>query len=428
MTQVVLFFAILAFNAFKGLIVTPSVDQLFRLITFGGDIAMIFLVLISFRRARGFYGLKYLLAFLALSAFTLIYNLDRNDPVSHLNGMREPLFFFLALVIMYGFSRSEWSQRFHNYFNGFLLLFAVAQVPVSVLQFLRYGAGDDVGGTFGWGGSGTVTLLLFMIAFYVIVRWGSRGNHDYFSLVTVLLSLLLLIPCAINETKISFILLAVFIALLTLSKHIARAIPLLLLGIVVFELLVLLYSQTVESATDLLDQKFLETYLFHDTRTAVDIPRFQKMSMSIAFMAKDPPTLLVGIGYGVFAGGKMLGPSALSRTLSYLVGTRMYINTIWLQGGILALVLYGLCMFRFMKSGRVISSNMRRFRIFIFFMMAVMWFYSEAMLNRVFAVIAAYLILWIDDGGIDTVPSAATAAEDLENEIPIGSYETSPDR
>lgn len=45
---------------------------------------------------------------------------------------------------------------------------------------------------------------------------------------------------------------------------------------------------------------------------------------------------------------------------------------------------------------------MRRFRLFLALVLAAMWFYHDSLFNRTFAMIVAYLTLWIEDGGIDS--------------------------
>jgi len=53
-------------------------------------------------------------------------------------------------------------------------VFALAQIPVTIIQFAQYGAGDGVGGTYGTGGgSGYITQLLFIICFFFAVRFAS---------------------------------------------------------------------------------------------------------------------------------------------------------------------------------------------------------------------------------------------------------------
>jgi hypothetical protein len=58
----------------------------------------------------------------------------------------------------------------------YLIIFALVQTPVAFIQFLRFGAGDPVGGTYGiGGGSGCLSQLLFLICFYLVV--GTRPGR-----------------------------------------------------------------------------------------------------------------------------------------------------------------------------------------------------------------------------------------------------------
>jgi len=103
-----------------------------------------------------------------------------------------------------------YSQRDLNILFRIVVLLALVQIPVAFYQrFVEYSkllTGDVVTGTFGVGGSGTLSILLVCCAL-VLASHALTGRLSI--LLSGLLSLVLLVPTMINETKITPILLAV---------------------------------------------------------------------------------------------------------------------------------------------------------------------------------------------------------------------------
>ncbi len=400
--RIFLFLAVVVFNSFAKLFHgVHSYDQPIRLLTVGGDVVVLLLGLTASIRHWHFYGVRYLAAFLACSLFTLVYNLDRMGAAGYLNGLREPVFFFLCLIVIHDFFESSRGEKFERLMTWLLLLVAIVQIPLAWRQFQQYGMNDHVGGTFGFAGAGILSLLLFLVVFFAIVRFGSLGEGTHFSILIIALCSILLFPTAINETKISFILLGMYLVLLLFSRKIIKAIPIIGLGILLFILLNNFYSEFVRDTSKLVDFKYLERYLFYDERQSVDIPRFQKLELTIRMMADDPITYLIGFGYGLFMGGNILGMSAFGRAIEFLHGARSYINTLGIQGGLLGLLWSAMAMFHFVFSPKVQSLNMKKMRVYVAVILLILWFYADAMLDRFFAATVAFLVLWIERGGID---------------------------
>jgi hypothetical protein len=410
------FFSIVIFLAFSGWIIdNTSLGGAARVLTFSTDVGMIVLALPALKRSWTFFGTRSTLVFILLSIVTIAYNLDRIDFVGQLNGIRLPFFFFMVLVVVHDFLRSDYAYEFQRYFTWFLISFALAQTPTSFAQFLKYGPGDDVGGTLGWGGTNVVSLSLFLLVFHFIVRFGSDDTRTGFKLSKIMLFSLLLFPCGINETKISFILLAVLVFLLVPRRRLSVAIPVIVVGAVLFYVLNFLYSTYQSDTANLLDEGFLERYLLYNENAQGDLPRGQKMLYTFDLMANDPPTYAVGMGYGVFMGGNLLRTSSFGYVVGYLAGARMFLNTIWLQGGLLAVLAIAFPLFHFLSSKNVQSSNMKKFKWFLFVVLAAMWVYNDSLHNRCFAAIVAYLILWTEMGGIDTQTEGDDADEDPDD-------------
>ena len=214
----------------------------------------------------------------------------------------------------------------------------------------------------------------------------------------------ILIPCALNETKISFVLLAGFLVLLVSSpRQMYRAIPLLILGAGLMFLLNYYYSQTVEDTSTIFDEGYIEKYLLtNPTGTGGDLPRFQRVVIMFRLMGDDIGSILLGMGYGVLGGGNIAGTSRLGRTLFYLVnGSRILLFRVWIQGGLLAVLLVAGAMFGYLRSGVQKVFTVRQFSFFLFFSLVVIWGYDEAIFDRVFAPIVAFCMMWIRAGGID---------------------------
>jgi hypothetical protein len=421
------YFLVLCFYAFSGVTGTqlvPALEPLFRLVNVGADALMILLAFTVFLRNKDFYGVRLMVLFLVASAFTLAYNLDRLGPLDHFNGIRQPVVFLAALVVTYDFFRSDYAEAFVRWFTRFLVVFVILQTPLSAWQFSLYGAGDWVGGTYGKaGGSGFITQLVFLIAFYFIVRYGSNEEGTNFRLSRILLFSLVLAPIAFNETKIAFVFLAVYLVMLVVSRqNVFRMSVGLVLGAGLLFLLNWLYSENVGSTGEIFTTKFIERYLVYDSRQGVDIPRFQKILLMFGVLAKDLFSIVVGLGYGLFSGLNILGSSRFARTLWYFNGTRPLLNTVWIQGGLLATAIFATASFGFLRENVIYRSNMRRFKWFLAAIVGTIWFYNDALLDRTFAMIIGFLMMWIYFGGIDTGigegarASGETAASTAEGE------------
>jgi hypothetical protein len=332
-----------------------------------------------------------------------VYTSDRFGVLEHLNGLREPLFFFSSLVVVFDLYHSRYQELFIRWFTRFLFVFAVVQIPLAVIQFLKFGAGDGVGGTYGIaGGSGYLTQILFLISFFLAVRYASLEDGSHFSIRKIPFFLALLIPCAVNETKISFLLLAVFILLVAGSRRrILRTVPMLVLGLGLVYLLNYYYSSTVEDTSKILNQNFIEQYLLtNPTEAGGDLPRFQRLLLMFQLMADNAGSILLGMGYGLIGGGNILGISRLGRSLYYLVqGSRILLFRVWIQGGLVAVLTLAFAMFAWLRVRASHYPTMRKFYWFLAFSLLLSWFYNEAMLDRTFAPVAIFFMIWIADGG-----------------------------
>ena len=420
-----LFFAIIIFNTLSGLFSTqiaPGADRMVRMMTAGGDALMILMAILSFFRHRTFYGVRFFVLFLVGASLTVLYNLDRMGVVAQLNGLRQPLFFFASLVVVHDLFMSDLREWFVRYFTLYLIVFAILQFPTSLLQYLEYGAGDEVGGTYGLtGGSGYVTQLLFLIVFYLLVRYGTDADGHRFSLAKFILFCVLLIPCVLNETKISFVLLPALLLMMVEVRRFYRVIPFAILGGLLVYGLYYYYDQIAGGADTLFDEKFLERYLVYDRRQNVDVPRIQKLVLLAHIFAKDLFSAVFGMGYGLFTGGHLLDATRTGKALAYLGGSRGLLLTMWVQGGLIGVAVMLICLFSFIKSRVPVNSATRRLGLFIVLSLVGILVYNDAVLDRVFAAICGFLMMWVYFGGRDAEREEAEPASnaDQSDHIPV---------
>lgn len=400
--RVLLFFGILLFISFSGFITSQVIlqaDQAFRVATAGCDAVMFALAISVLIRQRQAAVSQWLLFFLVASMVTVVFNLDNLSLPTQLNGLRQPLFMLSSLVVMHDMLMSSRSETVILWMDRFLIVFALAQFPLSIYQFLKYGAGDAVGGSYGLtGGSGMVTVLLFVIVFYLLVRYGSSDDGESFAVGRILPFSLILAPVAMNETKISFVFLALYLGFLVLSRRkFYKAIPILGLGALLAYMLVEMYAESVQDPSSFLtDREFLERYLLYDPRPGMDIPRFQKLMIMFNEMWKHFSALVVGYGYGLFVGENILGRSSYVKSFWYTEGTRPALFSIWMQGGILAVIaMLGAAFSNLLRSLGDAPPTVKRYRWFLVVILAATLVYNEAIMNRPFAIIFAYISAWL---------------------------------
>jgi hypothetical protein len=414
-----LLFAILIFTSLSGFVTTqllPRADESVRVVNAATDAVMFVMALSAVIPLRRTGVVRWLLFFLAAATVTVIFNLDQLSLPAQANGLRQPLFMLSALVLMHDLLTSDRSEQVVRWMDRFLIAFAIVQFPLSLYQFVKYGAGDAVGGTYGLsGGSGNITLLLFVIVFYLLVRFGSVDDGDSFAVSRILPFSLLLAPVALNETKIAFVFLAMFLAFLVLSRRKAyKSIPILALGALLLFMLNEMYTEAVKDpSTFMMNQEFLERYLVYDPRPGMDVPRFQKLMLMFDGMGKHLGAMALGYGYGLFVGENILGKSMYVKSFWYTAGTRPSLFSIWMQGGLLAVIGMAGAVFSFLfRSLSAAVPTVKRFRWFLVVMMAIALVYNESWLNRPFSLIFAYLSTWLVLQGSEGQAAVAAGDED----------------
>ncbi|TSA25903.1 hypothetical protein D4R71_04510 [bacterium] len=401
-----LFFFILVFYSFEGLftsIVFMEYGNYFSIGRFLCDGILILLALSCFYRKGLSASKKFLLIFIMVSTFTYIYNQGTVTLVTHFNGLRDPLVFFSALVFINYIFNSKYKNRFIRSFSIYLIIFALTQLPTMLIQFYMYGAGDRVIGTAG--GSGVITMLLFLICFYLCVKYASTENEEGYKIKKLLAISLLLVPCAFNETKISFILLPLYFLFLSIKpRKKIFSIPIILLGGFILYFLYYFYTRTAQDPRVYLSLDFVESYFFTYNVHEGTISRYAMIPEMFYVFSKDVGAYIFGIGYGIFKGEHILGISQVGESTAYLWSrSQILLFSAWMQGGICFVLVLFLSMFSFMKRGKgvIYSKNMKDFKYFLFFALLIMWSYNAAILTRIFAIIASYMMIWCKYGEIN---------------------------
>ena len=135
------------------------------------------------------------------------------------NGLRLYLCYIIIVPIFrYFLTDDHRSKGFIEKMDRALYIFLWLQLPTAAVQCFLYGAYDQVGGSMGWMMSGEMSTLVYLISFYLMHKnWDSSKSYiDNIRANWILI--FLLIPSFLNETKISFIYLLMYIYVFILKN------------------------------------------------------------------------------------------------------------------------------------------------------------------------------------------------------------------
>lgn len=174
-------------------------------------------------------------------------------------------------------------------------------LPVTIYQFFTAANADDITGIFGFGGSGTLSILIvfYLTSEFTIRTIEGRSRIGWY--------LLLFTPCLINETKITFILLplSVVISLFSVGKlKIRTLLSIVAVGSISILSADILYQALYErSYVDFFTPEKLDKYFYEDGDGS-DLGRLLRVSMAYDYISKKGlETFMFGQGLGAsFAG------------------------------------------------------------------------------------------------------------------------------
>ena len=187
----------------------PFIEPLRNVLFLLCDVATLVLGLLTMRK-RG--DLAVFISFFVLAILSTVI-VNGESWLTMLNGSRDFFGLILAIPIMRWFFLHERSAEFKRSMIKQLKIWMWLQAFCVTEQFIRYGANDHGGGTMGFGASGMTSMMIYLVSFFLVTRnWDSDSYFN--SLRKNWVYVFLLFPSFLNETKVSFILLALYFILL----------------------------------------------------------------------------------------------------------------------------------------------------------------------------------------------------------------------
>lgn len=297
--------------------------------------------------------------FLAVS-WILTCALNHLGTLFWLNGTRD----FIGLILLYPIvtfilDEPGSRQRFLDSFDKQGLYFLIVQAFCIVVQAFIYGAGDMVGGGFGHFYSGQVSVVIFLLSFFLLRR---RIDPAHFlnSLNENKIYVLLLLPTFLNETKVSFVMLALYFALLApidrkllLRMAVIGPVVALMLwaGLSIYDYTTTQSGNATAFATteERIAYFMVESvenaeggarWDIENNRGVTDVPRFTKLMYTVLLNEQEPGHVLIGFGVGQFKGGTQVEQSDFARTYDWLLmGSIPYLFHIYIQMGLIGLAM-----------------------------------------------------------------------------------------
>lgn len=318
------------------------------------DMVYLILGLVTIRNRRDVFVVG---SFYAIAVISAVVN--HQGIIVFLNGSRE--FFgllFMAPIIRY-FLSGDNADRFVRSVDRQLYVFLWIQLPCLLFQFMKYGAGDQGGGSLGYGCSGIVTTLIFLISFYLVnKRWDETRSYVW-NIYNNRILVLLLFMTILNETKIGFIyIILYFIFLMKIDRRfIFRLLMSVPLVIALFSLMSYLYLTVTNANSDTFNEELFVDYFVGSDMDAlvdmavaaqydgtefeniVDLPRFGRFLLLPEIFDSCEGGYVLGAGIGQFKGGSVLETTELSSSFQWLLsGSVITIFFIVVQLGIVGLV------------------------------------------------------------------------------------------
>ncbi len=317
------------------------------------DVAWVALALLTVRQPM------HILGVLAMLAVTFVATVLVNglSVTFWANGVRDFLGLVLAYPVMCYFMGNEQRRRhFEPTLERHMLYFLLVQAVCVTFQFVKYGAGDHCGGSFGNWFSGQVSMCIYIASFYLVHKRIDPAA-PFASLRQCKLPIILLYPTFLNETKVSFLLLALyFLLLMPLDRRYVVRVMWIIPGVLLLGwLAVTVYLSVVGSDDDVFSAEYLTEYVsvddidsaeggaqwqIEEEGMAADVPRLTKIMYLAILQEQEPGHELMGWGVGQFKGGNGLDISEFAYEYDWLLsGSVPYVFHVYIQLGTLGVVL-----------------------------------------------------------------------------------------
>lgn len=344
------------------------------------------------------------------------------------NGMRV----FIGALFMYPIFRYFMDvparrERFIKLLDKNLEVFLWLQVFCIGYQFIIYGADDHGGGSLGNWYSGTISMMIYLISFYLLKKH-INPKHFMSSVLANYKYVLLLLPTFFNETKISFVLLVLyFVLLMPIDKRIFIRTMIIapimaLLFVVGYSTYKMTYKGELANTAgnaDIFSEDYWIEYLFMDLERAeedatwnmehsekglADIPRVTKFLLLPMFEEDNPGHVPLGFGVGHFKGGTKMSHSELYDQYEwYLIGTIPYLIHVYLQLGVVGVLLFMVFLISlFIRHPEGCSRRDLNLQLFLLLLIGINFFYIETLRDPVFCFVVYGFIAcsWFPDHSV----------------------------
>ncbi len=356
-----------------------------------------------------------LIASFVILSFASTCILNHSGIFSWINGSR--YFFgmlFLIPILRYFFENETRHDLFVKSLDKQLYIFLCLQAPAVLFQFFLHGAGDRVGGTMGDGFSGVISISIYLISFYLLSKRIDRNNILQ-SLYKNWIFIFLLFPTFLNETKVSFILLTVYLLLLMPldRKYIIRLTFLTPVIAMLIGAGSYFYMSTVSGAERLeLSEEFFDTYFnadLDDLEGAIDyaeknysemfdVPRIAKFAIIPMVFSAHPGHHLLGFGTNIYAHGSHMEATDFYEEYDWLLnGTSPWLFSIYMQLGIIGSI-WSMVFFisLFARKHPIYNKRNLNAQFFLFVVIFIMFFYSDhwGYANFCYVVLIFHFLSW----------------------------------
>ncbi|MCM1522825.1 MAG: hypothetical protein NC039_09270 [Muribaculaceae bacterium] len=376
------------------------------------DIVFLLLGVLTMRSRR---DLVMLGSFLLISLVSKYLN--HQGMAEWINGFRDYIgLLFTVPFIRYMMSRRDYAGRFTKSMDKQLLIFLWLQVVCLVWQFVKYGANDAGGGSMGYGHSGVVSTLIYVISFYFMTKKWDFDLTYFQNLYANRVYVFLLFPTFLNETKISFIfMLAYFILLMKIDRRfVLRLIIAIPIAIVGFFVLAYAYLMSTNQTADrYVDQDFYIEYLVGhdfddlvnlailveeeevetDNLWAVDLPRLGRFFVLKDALDHSGGGMAFGAGIGNLKGNNYFSKSAFARKYSWLLKGSVPMSFAWMvQLGWIGLIwlVVNVMTVLFTPNRCALAKNLRLYLLMVFLLMML---YQDQFRLVYYCVIAFYIYM-----------------------------------
>lgn len=268
--------------------------------------------------------------------------LNHGGVVQFVNGFRSFAGLLFATPIIRYFITSKDGERFVKSFDRQIYIFLWLQVPTMIIEFVRNGAGDSGGGTYGLGGSGMISTLICILSYYLMrKRWNEEYSYGR-NLKENWTLIFLLFPTFLNETKVSLILLPFYFLLLmrvdrAFALRVFMASP--IIAVMMLAAGFAYIKITGQDQNEVLSVDFFNQYLVGedleqlaylsvlvdngdietDDLWVVDLPRFGKLILVPEALTTTRGGMMFGAGIGQFKGRSVLKMSEFRRKYNWLL-------------------------------------------------------------------------------------------------------------